>query len=225
MTLFFAMLPIYIFGNLHCFGMCGPLAMMIGRHRYRHWYFAGRIASFGLAGLAAGELGQVLTVLLQRNHLSAGVSFIFGTMIFITGVFTLAGIQLNAQIFSSWNKSISILMLKDQIWPTFLFGFFTVFLPCGQTMVVFSACALSQHALVGFFNGLGFALITSPSLFFAMQAQAFFQTSKKFGNLILGGCALLIGILSLCRGFAEMEIIPHLVLNSKAKMEYHIVIY
>ena len=41
MTLFLAMLPIYLFGNIHCFGMCGPLAMMIGHHRFAIGTFLG----------------------------------------------------------------------------------------------------------------------------------------------------------------------------------------
>jgi uncharacterized protein len=224
--LFLAMLPVYLFGNLHCFGMCGPLAMMLGQHRYRYWYFIGRLCSFSLAGLAAASAGAVLNVALQPFHISAAVSFLFGAVLLIVGSATL--MQREAALiprFAGLNQSLSSLMLRDQIWPTFLFGFFTPFLPCGQTLIVFSACALAQDPLAGWFNGFAFALFTSPSLFFAMRAFRFFQRGKNCSHLILGGCAIVVALFSFCRGLAEIGWIPHLVLNPNASLEYHIIIY
>ena len=81
MSLFFTLLPIYLFGNLHCLGMCGPLVMMIGRHRYRNFYFFGRTISFALVGLAAGEAGSVLQIGLKHLQISAASSFLFGGII------------------------------------------------------------------------------------------------------------------------------------------------
>lgn len=78
MTLFFSLLPLYLFGNLHCIGMCGPLVMLIGRHRHRYFYFAGRVASFSLAGLLAGELGAVLHLVLKQYFLAEIVSLMCG---------------------------------------------------------------------------------------------------------------------------------------------------
>lgn len=220
------MLPVYLFGNLHCFGMCGPLAMMIGQHRHRYWYFLGRLCSFSLAGFAAASMGAVLNMSLQLYHINAVVSFFFGFVLLVVGMATL--MQKETVLipqFAGINASLSHLMLRDQIWPTFLFGFFTPFLPCGQTLVVFSACALSQDPFVGWINGFAFALLTSPSLFFAMRAASFFQKGKKYGRFILGGCALLVALLSFCRGLAEVGWVSHLILNRNAAMEYHIVIY
>ena len=172
MTLFFTLLPIYLFGNIHCFGMCGPLVMMIGQHQFRSFYFVGRILSFSLAGLLAGAAGSVLHVFLKQYHLAEVASFLFGGIIFFLGLKTLGGwrlprIQWMAQSMASLNRQISTLMLQDKKGATFLFGFLTVALPCGQTLVVFSACALSGDPLVGLFNGGALALLTTPSLFLA----------------------------------------------------------
>lgn len=225
MTLLLAMLPVYLFGNLHCFGMCGPLALMIGHHRHRYFYFAGRLLSFSLAGLAAAQAGAVLNVYAQQFHIGAAVSFLFSGLMAGAGLMTLARKELNLLRFAGLNQTLPLLMLRDQIFPTFLFGFMTVFLPCGQTLIVFSACALSQDPFTGWLNGFAFALLTSPSLFFAMRAARFFQRGKKYSHLILGGTALLIGTLSFCRGLAELELIPHFVLNPNAPIEYHLIIY
>jgi len=44
---------------------------MIGRHKFRNFYFLGRLFSFTLAGTLAGELGSVLNVVLKQYHIQA----------------------------------------------------------------------------------------------------------------------------------------------------------
>lgn len=230
MTLFFSLLPIYLFGNLHCFGMCGPLVVMIGQHRYRYFYFLGRLLSFSLAGMLAGEAGAVLHVILKTYHLAEATSFIFGGIILYIGFSLLCGLKIH---YPGWvirslnkiNQNISLLMLRDKGWSTFLFGFFTVFLPCGQTLVVFSACALAGDAYIGLFNGFAFALLTSPSLALAMHTHFLFKKLKRHYNVVLGLCSVFIGVLALCRGFAELGLIPHWIINPGASMHYHLVIF
>lgn len=230
MSLLITMLPIYLFGNLHCLGMCGPLAMMIGQHRYRYWYFLGRTLSFTLAGTVAGEIGAVADTLFKQYHIPEAASFLFGGILITLGIFTLAGWSYPGYTWFSKrlanvSHSLSLLMLRDNAWPTFLFGFFTLALPCGQTLIVFSACALSGDALVGFVNGLAFALLTSPSLLFAMQAHTFLRSAKKYYQMVIGLSALLVGGIALLRGLAEMGIIEHWVLNPGASPHYHLVIF
>lgn len=224
------MLPLYIFGNLHCLGMCGPLVMMIGKHRFRYYYFLGRISSFSLAGLIAGEAGAVLQVMFSYYHFSAFASFFFGSMILCVSFYTLMGWRypgqdLLARSLAGINQSLSLLMLRDQPLPAFLFGFFTIALPCGQTIIVFSACALAGDLWVGLLNGFVFALLTTPSLFFAMHTHLLFFNLKKHYNTIIGVLGLLVGTLALCRGLAEVDVIPHLILNPKMESKYHLIIY
>jgi sulfite exporter TauE/SafE len=230
MSLLLTMLPLYLLGNLHCMGMCGPLVMMLGRHRFRYFYFLGRTLSFTLAGMLAGEAGAVLNVLLHHYHIPAVASFFFGTLLLLLGVSTLMnwhypGYEWLALRLAGTNRTLSFLLLKDHPWPTFLFGFFTILLPCGQTLLVYSACALSGDVGVGTLNGLAFALLTSPSLFFAMQVQMFFGSLKGYYNRLIGVGGIAIGILTLCRGFAEIALIDHWVLNPGAAAQYHIVIF
>lgn len=213
------MLPLYIFGNLHCIGMCGPLVMMLGHHRFRYFYFVGRTLSFSLAGMLSGEAGAVLNIALKQFHIPAMTSFLFGGIILLIGIYSLAGAHypgshwLNNRL-ARVNQTLSVLMLRDRAWPTFLFGFFTIALPCGQTLIVFSACALAGDLYVGLWNGLAFALLTSPALLMAMHAHTLFRKLKPHYNKIMGGCALLIGSLAICRGLAEVDLIDHWVVYS-----------
>jgi len=202
--------------------MCGPLVMMIGKHRFRHLYFAGRLVAFSFAGLIAGEIGAVANVVLAKFHLSALLSLTIGTLMLISGFSLIQGssspilmparggwISRKAAFISS---RISLLMLRDAPLSTFIFGLLTIALPCGQSLVVFSACALAADPLVGFINGLAFALLTSPSLFIAMRAHAFLPHLAARYNIYMGMATITVALLALFRGFAELELIPHLAI-------------
>lgn len=231
MTLFFSLLPLYLFGNLHCIGMCGPLVMLLGQHNYRLFYFLGRLLSFSLAGLIAGELGAVLHLFFKGYFLAEIVSLVCGLWLIGWGVKKITGWQMKKikiNQFSSLNalhRWTSTLLLKDNGWSTFLFGFFTVVLPCGQTLVVFSACALAGNAWVGLGNGFAFALLTTPSLVIAMHTLTFFNKLKQYDQKIIGGCSIFVGLLACCRGLAEMGWIDHWVLNPDSPALYHLIIF
>lgn len=206
--------------------------MMIGQNPYRYYYFFGRILSFTLAGMIAGEVGAVLQIVLKEYHVSAGLSFLFGGLIFIIGLYSLLGFSwqypgsswLTARL-SNTGRTLSLLMLRHQAWPTFLFGFFTIALPCGQTVIVYSACALSGDPWIGLTNGFAFAMLTTPALLFAMQLHGFLKKIKVHYNTLMGVCALFIGALSLCRGLAELDLIPHLTINTESSSYLHIVLF
>lgn len=230
MATLLAMLPFYLIGNLHCLGMCGPLVMMIGHHRYQYFYFLGRTLSFTLAGMIAGEIGAVANLVFNYYQLSAWTSFLFGGFILMLGIFTLSkrhipGTHLLAQSLAPLNQKISLLLLRDQKWPTFLFGLLTIALPCGQSLIVFSACALSGSLSIGMVNGLCFALLTSPSLFFAMKAHLILAQLKSYYTVLMGTCAIFIGSIAICRGLADLGLINHLVWDLGPFINYHFVFY
>ncbi len=230
MTLFFSLLPLYLFGNVHCLGMCGPLVMLIGRHHYRFFYFAGRLLSFSLAGLLAGAAGAVLHVILKRYYLAEIGSLLCGILLIGWGFqklcrWSISYKMLKNKRLSQLQQQISLLLLKDTPHTTFLFGFLTVALPCGQTLIVFSACALVGDAFIGFFNGFAFALLTTPSLILAMHTLTLFKKLKQYDRFVLGGSSILVGLLACCRGLAEMGWISHWIINPEASASYHLVIF
>lgn len=225
MSLLITMLPFYLLGNIHCMGMCGPLVFMLAQHRYRYMYFIGRCLSYSLSGLLAGAGGSVLNVILNEYRLSAMVSFLFGGILVFLGILSLCNIKIRTfkiadKFISRWNRTLSLLMLRDQAFTTLLFGFFTVALPCGQTLVVFSAIALYGDPWTGFINGLCFALLTSPALFASMHATLLLGRIKPYYRPLSALCGLAIGAIAIGRGLAEMDLIPHLILSDK----YHLVI-
>ncbi len=230
MTLLLAMLPVYILGNLHCIGMCGPIAAMLGRHPYRVYYLVGRIVSFSLAGFIAGFFGAVLHAVLEAYHIPALTSFMFGTIILVVAVSSLLrrptpGISWISTHMQPLNRWLSTLMLRERRWPTFLFGFFTIALPCGQTVMVYSACALSGDSIVGLLNGFVFAVLTTPALLLAMQATGYLHRFRKYYNVGIGVAGIVVGVLACCRGLAELDIISHWILNPNAPHHMHVVMF
>jgi sulfite exporter TauE/SafE len=209
MELFLTLLPVYLLGNLHCAGMCGPLVVLIGRHPNRGLYFLGRAASFSLAGGIAGQLGRTVEATLRLYNIPASAAIVFGGVILLVGVAQLLHLRLpSLGLTSRLDKRLSLLLLREQPLPVFLFGFFTVLLPCGQTMVVFSACAMAASPTVGLFNGFAFAALTSPSLWFAMRAHGLLGHLKSYYRVTIGILAIGVGAFSVWRGLAAMEVAP-----------------
>ena len=78
MSALLTLLPIYLLGNLHCLGMCGPLVASMGQQEGRSLYFLGRMVSFSIAGLIVGTFGTVVGTLFHVWHLSAYLSLVMG---------------------------------------------------------------------------------------------------------------------------------------------------
>ncbi len=230
MATFVSLLPVYLFGNLHCLGMCGPLVAMLGKHAYRYYYFWGRLFSYALAGWLAGELGAVLNVAFSQYHFSAILSLLFGIAIIVCAwplyrQQAMPGSRKIAGWLAPLNRKLAVLLLRDTRLATFLFGCLTVALPCGQTLLVFSACALSGNPWVGMANGFALALLTSPSLLAAMSMHKMLAGMKPQYSLVMAVSACLIGLLAVLRGLAELALIPHLIIDPFSSAVFHLVIY
>lgn len=226
MSLIFSMFPFYLLGNLHCAAMCGPLAALLGKHPHKNAYFLGRIVGFTFIGLLAGEVGSVIHHFLYQYHLLSFISFIVAVGLFAYS-FTyfskrsLPSIQFLNKFLGKISCKISILMLKNSFTPIFFFGFATILLPCGQSLLVFSFSALTGSTFLGALNAFCFALLTTPSLFLAMSLHPLFKKLKLYYRPLVGLSIFFIASLFLLRSLADFDLIPHLILNSK----YHIAIY
>jgi uncharacterized protein len=219
MKLFLAMLPVYLLGNLHCAGMCGPLVLLLGAHRFRSLYFIGRLFSFALAGLIAGTFGAVINFALRDWFVPAIASLLFGGILVSWGSSHLFGWRLLP--FGKSLQEMTAPLFGRLIQAPFLFGLATALLPCGQSFLVFSACAVEGNPAVGLMNGFAFALLTSPALMAALGARRWIAKFRHRADAITAVLAILIGITALCRGFADLEWIPHLNLVPK----FHIALY
>jgi sulfite exporter TauE/SafE len=216
-------IPLFLLGNFHCLGMCGPIAMMLGKSRWRHFYLIGRAAGFALAGLIAATFGVVITTLLQPSNLSALFSLFVGITLITSALLPL--FSLFNSLLEPLNKKLTLLILKDRWWPTFLFGFATIALPCGQSLLIYSLAALSGNAIEGLSTTLLFALLTTPSLLFAFEMRRLLNKFYAHVNGLITSVTLFIGSLSCLRCFADLQYIPHFVLFDGGKEAMHIALW
>lgn len=189
--------------------------VLVGRNPYRSAYFFGRLLAYSLAGLIAAEMGLFMFQALEKVHFAALLSLLFGMVLAGIALLTLLRLPLPRGLgVMRWaSQSLGPLISKPGPYPIFLFGMGTVLLPCGQTLVVFSACALEARPLVGLVNGCALALLTSPSLIAAMALSRGFVRLKTHYHLWMGGATLLIACLALLRGSADMGWISHFSLG------------
>lgn len=214
MHLLAAMFPIYVLGNFHCIGMCGPIAMLLGRSPYRIFYLIGRLVSFTLAGFLAGAFGEVLAISLNAYNLAGSLSVVIGIVMAVYGAFLLLSLKTPflwkiEKWIAPFREKMNQLLFSKEPMPLFLVGFLTIALPCGQTLLVYSACALSGSAWIGTLNGFAFGLLTTPSLYLAMRGSSFLTRIKKYYKPIVGSMSVAIGAIAILRGLAEWGVISH----------------
>lgn len=209
MTLLLSMFPFYLLGNLHCLGMCGPLVVMLGKSNYRYYYFIGRLTSFSLAGGVAGLIGQELNL----GAVQPWVAIALGALLVLVGLSQFFSLPLPRWRWlqekrANIDQKMTLLLLQGRPTATFLFGMATVLLPCGQSFLVFSACALSGSGGVGLLNGAAFALLTSPSLLVAMHAHTFLKAARSWYRPLLGITVMAAGLWMGYRGLADLRVAP-----------------
>ena len=178
--MYFAAIVIGFIGSMHCFGMCGPLAMLIhGRSNTRLLtnrllYNTGRISTYVILGALAGAIGEVVNVGGIQNVLSiaAGLLILF------------------ALIFPRWSTRLSppIALLVGKVKlaigkqignpsPTsaYMSGVFNGFLPCGMVYMALALAVLQGSWIKGVAFMFLFGLGTLP----ALLAAAYMGTYLK----------------------------------------------
>ena len=225
MSLIVSVFPLYLMANLHCLGMCGPIAMMLHARSKKYLYLVGRSLSFTCMGLVAGSLGSIIDISVDVAYFSSWVSILFGLSLLVVvlqihRLFLFKVFWIQKKI-NSMTQYFIILLNRKESSSALLVGLLTVLLPCGQSLMVFSISALSLDPVWGSLNAFAFTLITTPSLLFAMKASSFLMRYKQHSRLIMRGLMAFVGSVSILRGLSQMEIIPHLTLSDT----FHIVMY
>lgn len=204
-----SMIPYYLFSNFHCFGMCGPIAALIGRHPFWHFYLIGRVCGFSTACTLFGAFGQ--TISWEMGPWSGILSIAIGLLMIAWTFSSIAFAPLKRWAALIQNGFI-ILFAKNNPWTAFLIGFLTPLLPCGQSLILFAFSALLGDPFDGFIQGFLFGLLTTPSLFLAIKGFKFMTRYKKIVDPLLQFSVGCVGLLAALRGLAELGIISHYTL-------------
>lgn len=217
---FLTLFLVGLLGGTHCAGMCGgivgALAVQtpggrpaLGIHLA---YNAGRIASYGIAGLLAGAVGQVAGSLLP---LQRGLYFFASLMLVAMGLYLLGATGVLAFVERAGNRLwVLVQPATRRFMPVrgpaqaFPLGMLWGWLPCGLVYSALTTALAASSAVHGALLMLAFGLGTLPNLLLAGLLLARFRrfaqaavTRGIAGLLVLGFGAY--GLLNFWRTVAQ----------------------
>ncbi len=168
-----------LLGGVHCIGMCGSIVGMLtaqlpkegARWPFYLAYNAGRIASYTLAGLLVGAIGQAGLLLRDVVPVQQLLFALSSTMLIALGLY-LAGIWSMVRRIERVGSALwkRIQPLTRTLFPiatpgrALLLGALWGWLPCGLVYSVLVTALASGHAQSGALIMLAFGLGTLPSL-------------------------------------------------------------
>ncbi len=198
-----------LLGSLHCAAMCGPLMLALpapsgGAGRFlagRIFYQLGRIATYGLLGVAAGIIGKSIFLAgLQRwLSIALGVSILIGFLLSKKVALSAPVVRLVMQL----KSAMSAQMRRRGFRSLILLGMLNGLLPCGLVYVAMAGAVSRGSLLEGIAYMAMFGLGTLPTMLGISLSGKMFPLAfrLKLRSAIPVGVCLLAGLLIL-RGLA-----------------------
>ena len=198
-------------GGVHCAGMCGGIVAAVAGQSagtVRPWlvhlaYNAGRIASYALAGAAAGAVGS-LGLMLEKWLPVQIVLYVTANLLLIALGLYLAGVRspitrlehLGAGLWRRIQPYTRRFLPVDSVAKAFALGMLWGWLPCGLVYTVLFTALLSGSALNGAILMLAFGLGTLPNL---MAAAVLLQRSRSLlasrpARIVSGATVMAFGV-------------------------------
>lgn len=198
------------FGNFHCLGMCGPIALSLPIGKLSPWrkliavlaYNLGRIVTYGVFGTIIGLFGAGLNFVstLQMMSILAGILLV---LIGLIRVFRKTNIKVfpKLKLIDLLKKQLGNQLHKRSLDSFLLLGFFNGMLPCGLVY----AAAISS-IVVGSVQGSAlymmlFGVGTFPVMILLPYIGQFI--TLKFRNIIkqvVPFVLIIFGVLFILRG-------------------------
>jgi sulfite exporter TauE/SafE len=194
--------------NLHCIGMCGPIAMALPLNRQSKLTIAGGITSYSL-GRSFGY--TLMGVIVGIIGLSAAMLGVLQWLSIISGILIILfawGAYYKGNGKSTWfNKMVmrtmsKFLKGKPAGTPKLMgIGFINAFLPCGMVyaalMYALNTGSIQNSMIFMFTFGIG----TLPGFLFLGVLKDFFKKINFFNRkLVLASLISIVGVLMVLRG-------------------------
>ena len=208
---FVAALILGLISNLHCLGMCGPLAMAlpVGQLRGANKAFSillyniGRIAIYAVLGFIVASFGKGLNLIgiQQQVSILAGVSLVFLALIPYLKRFLL---KINSTILlqtGHFRSLFSSQIKKRNRSSMFVLGVLNGMLPCGLVYVALAGVLASSTALEGMLYMVLFGVGTLPVMFMVPMFSSLLAKNvrQRFQKLV-PITVLAFGLLLILRG-------------------------
>lgn len=195
-----AALTLALAGSLHCFGMCGPIALTVGKS---YGYVFGRILSYSILGAIAGLGGDLLA--LGRYEQTISIVCGIAMMVFALLQITIHWNPFPTQLFHSATRPIRTalqrLLTTRSSAALFGIGVLNGFLPCGLVFSALFGAVSTSSAVRGALFMAVFGLGTVPVM--ASLAFGFSWLTTRFKTqykLVMPVAALVVSGLVIMRG-------------------------
>jgi sulfite exporter TauE/SafE len=202
-------LAIGFLGSLHCIGMCGPIALALPHQTGsklrvffgRLLYNTGRVMTYGLLGIAAGLLGEVVRFASLQQALSITAGIVLLLAVFLPSRLARRIIPGNLvdRTVARFTKIAGVLFKSRTIGALFAIGFLNGFLPCGLVYVALAGAVATGNKLAGGTFMILFGLGTVPVMVAVSLVGPFLGTRlrRALTRLIPVGAVVLAAILIL----------------------------
>lgn len=183
--MYLSALVIGFLGSLHCFGMCGPIALAIPVPQGKRMlafalYHAGRILMYALLGLAFGLFGFSVAVGGLQQVLTISIGLFLLLILFVPKV---SGRLLAHYYHTSWMKWVRQTTVEQfqrkTFSATFVAGALNGLLPCGLIYMAIGGTLVTAHALQGALFMVVFGLGTLPALLSFWLLPVVFQFKPR----------------------------------------------
>ncbi len=196
--------------NLHCIGMCGPIAMAIPVNRKNNLtilsgslqYNFGRILTYFILGLIVGSIGLTIHTIgvLQWLSIAAGIGLIlFAWRKYFRRLFN--GQVPGLKIQSFLNKGLGKILKSKSPFRLFLLGNLNGLLPCGMVFAALLNAILTGNFIQSGLAMVAFGIGTLPAMiavtFIANKIKG--TTRQKMAKAV-PYLLTLVGVLIVLRG-------------------------
>lgn len=200
-----------LLGSLHCFGMCGPIALALPVNQFtpmkKHFaiflYNIGRTLSYVVLGIIVGNIGELLVMSGFQRWLSitAGASILIGLIIKYTSIIQIKPFGPFVNFINYIKAKLSLSLRHKSTLFFAITGFLNGLLPCGLVYMALTAAA----ALGSVNDALWFMFVFGMSTWPVMASMSYLinLASKKLRsgiNHAMPYVLALMAVLILVRG-------------------------
>ena len=212
LTIYLSALLLGLLGEVHCVGMCGPIALILPVDRNNKWkmsiqlllYHGARILAYGTMGLLLGFLGKGL----QLAGLQQKISLLFGIIMILVALFPSVQGKINARLPGFWIRFIGRIkhgmntyLRRKSYQSFFVLGFLNGYLPCGLVYLAMVGALATGSPWQGAIYMMVFGLGTTPALMLITWLQSMFSVRLRNRlNKLIPYAVALVGLLFVLRG-------------------------
>lgn len=201
--------------SLHCSQMCGPLVIASGASgggAAGHLaYNVGRISTYALLGMAAGEAGGGAAFMAALSGVESWVAMASGLLLVLAGVWMLGLIPKRhlvqieqSQATRQFLRWTAPLLMKSGILSRFRLGLMLGLLPCGLVWAALVKAATTGNALDGGATMLAFGAGTAGALLsIGLFAAGLHHRFTRHGTRLAAAAMILAGLFVAWRGAAS----------------------